>query len=270
MLNQLRYLRLIDIIDILIVTYVIYKVIMWVRGTRAVQLIKGLAVLLLVTFLSRYFGLSATNWLLDQVMTMGLIAIPIIFQPELRRALEQLGRGRLFTRPVRILAEDDWLEVINELVRAVQVMSRNKVGALIILERETGLNDVLESGIRLDGVVSAEFLVNIFVPNTPLHDGATIIQGDRVVAAGCFLPLSENPYVTQNLGTRHRAALGITEQTDAIAIVVSEETGTISLAQEGQLKRHLDDVALKESLEKLYRKQPFNFLKLLNWRSTDG
>jgi diadenylate cyclase len=259
-----------DIIDILIVALVIYKLIMWVRGTRALQLIKGLAVFLLATFLSRYFELAATSWLLDQVMTMGLIAIPIIFQPELRRALEQLGRGHLFTRTPGILAEDDWSGITKELVRAVQVMSRNKIGALIILEQETGLNDVLESGIKIDGIISAEFLVNIFALNTPLHDGATIIREDRVLAAGCFLPLSENPYLTQDLGTRHRAALGITEQSDAIAIVVSEETGTISLAQEGQLRSHLDDSSLTEFLESLYQKKAFDFRKFLTWGSTDG
>lgn len=270
MLNQLRYLRLIDIIDILIIAFVLYKVIMWIRGTRAVQLIKGLGVLLVVTFLSQRFGLQATSWLLERAMTVGLIAIPIIFQPELRRALEQLGRGRLFARPMAFLGEEDWEGIINQVVRAVQVLSRNKVGALMVLERQTGLNDVVESGITLDGIVSAEFLVNIFVPNTPLHDGATIIRGDRVVAAGCFLPLSENPSLPQELGTRHRAAIGITEQSDAISIVVSEETGTISLAQDGRLKRYLDETSLKEILLKVYRKEPPNLATLLHWRSTNG
>jgi len=171
---------------------------------------------------------------------------------------------------MRVLGEEDWEEIIAEIVRAVQVLSRNKVGALLVIEGQTGLNDVLETGIKVDGLVSAEFLVNIFVPNTPLHDGATIIRGDRVMAAGCFLPLSENPDLGQELGTRHRAALGITEQSDAISIVVSEETGTISVAQEGKLRRYLDESSLKEYLENNYKKEPLNFSNLLHWRTTDG
>lgn len=270
MLTQLRYLRLLDIVDILIVAYVIYKGIMWIRGTRAVQLIKGLSVLLVLTLLSRRLSLGATYWLLDQVRTIGLIAIPIIFQPELRRALEQLGRGRFFARPITTLAEDDWSEIVREVVRAVQVLSRNKVGALLVLEQQTGLKDVLETGITVDGVVSAELLVNIFVPNTPLHDGAVLIRGDRVVAAGCFLPLSEGADLDQELGTRHRAALGISEQSDAISIVVSEETGTISWAREGRLRRYLDEITLTEYLTELYKKEPLNLASLLNWRSSDG
>ena len=270
MLTQLRYIRLIDIADILIIAFVIYKVIMLIRGTRAVQLIRGVVVLLLVTYFSRRLGLAATYWLLDKIMTIGLVAIPIIFQPELRRALEQIGRGRFFARTMRVLGEEDWEEIIAEIVRAVQVLSRNKVGALLVIEGQTGLNDVLESGIKVDGLVTAEFLVNIFVPNTPLHDGATIIRGDRVMAAGCFLPLSENPDLGQELGTRHRAALGITEQSDAISIVVSEESGTISVAQEGKLRRYLDESSLKEYLENNYKKEPLNFSNLLHWRTTDG
>ncbi|NLJ33892.1 MAG: TIGR00159 family protein [Firmicutes bacterium] len=270
MLTQLRYIRLIDIADILIIAFVIYKLIMLIRGTRAVQLIKGLAVLLIVTYFSRRLGLVATYWLLDKFMTVGLIAIPIIFQPELRRALEQIGRGRLFARTTPILGEEDWEEIIAEVVRAVQVLSKGKDGALLVMERQTGLKDVLESGIKVDGIVSAEFLVNIFVPNTPLHDGAVIIRGDRVLAAGCFLPLSENPELSQELGTRHRAAIGITEQSDAISIVVSEETGTISIAQEGKMRRHLDEASLKEYLEDIYKREPLNLSNLLHWRAKDG
>ncbi|BCV24375.1 diadenylate cyclase CdaA [Gelria sp. Kuro-4] len=268
MLEQLRHLSPLDILDILIVAFVFYRVIVWIRGTRAVQLLKGLAVLLLAYFFSRRFGLAATSWLLDKVMTMGLIAVPIIFQPELRRGLEQLGRGRLFTPASRLLGEEDVSRMIQEVVRAVQVLARNKVGALIVLERRTGLKEVEETGIPLDALVSAEFLVNVFVPNTPLHDGATIIRNDRVVAAGCFLPLTENQDLSKDLGTRHRAALGISEQSDCVAIVVSEETGIISVAQEGRLRRHLDEGSLKDLLAGIFKQEAT--LPFLRWGSSHG
>ena len=199
MLTQLHDFSVLDFLDIVIVAFVFYRVIIWIRGTRAVQLIKGLAVLLLAYFISRRFELAATSWLLDKAMTIGLIAIPLIFQPELRRGLEQLGRGRLFRGTNWLPDTEDVSNVIREVVRAAQVLSRNKVGALIVLERQTGLKEVEETGIPLDAVVSAEVLVNIFVPNTPLHDGAVIIRSDRIAAAGCFLPLTESE-VSQNWG----------------------------------------------------------------------
>ena len=267
MLTQLRDFGMLDVLDILIVAFVFYRVIIWIRGTRAVQLIKGLAVLLLAFFFSRRFGLAATSWLLDKVMTMGLIAVPLIFQPELRRGLEQLGRGRLFAGASRLMESEDVQGMIREVVRAVQVLSRNKVGALIVLERQTGLKEVEETGIPLDAVVSAEVLVNIFVPNTPLHDGAIIIRGDRIAAAGCFLPLTESE-VSQELGTRHRAALGISEQSDCVAIVVSEETGIISLTHEGRIKRHLDDTGLSELLQGIFKQEPS--ISFLRWGSLHG
>lgn len=267
MLAQLQDFGVLDILDILIVAFVFYRVIIWIRGTRAVQLIKGLAVLLLAYFFSRRFGLAATSWLLDKAMTMGLIAIPLIFQPELRRGLEQLGRGRLFTGSNRFLDEGDASHMIREVVRAAQVLSQNKVGALMVLERQTGLREVEETGIPLDALVSAEVLVNIFVPNTPLHDGAVIIRGDRVTAAGCFLPLTEND-VSKELGTRHRAAIGISEQSDCVSVVVSEETGIISLAHEGLLKRHLDDSSLSELLLGIFKQEPA--IPFLRWGSLHG
>lgn len=270
MLDHLAFIRLLDVVDILIVAFVLYKVITWIRGTRAMQLVKGLAVFLVAAFISRQLGLVVTNTLLDAGLTMGLVAIPVIFQPELRRALEQLGRGRLFLRPGAYLGQEELERLVSELVRAVQVLSRGRVGALLVLERQTGLKDVVETGIRVDGVVSAEFLVNVFVPNTPLHDGATVIRDDRVVAAGCFLPLSENPDLCQELGTRHRAALGISEQSDALAIAVSEETGTISVAEEGRLRRHLNAETLEEILMDFYRQQTPPWGGLFQWRSENG
>jgi diadenylate cyclase len=266
MMEQLSRMTPLDILDIILVAFVFYRVIVWIRGTRAVQLIKGLAVLLLAYFLSRRLELAATSWLLDKAMTMGLIAIPLIFQPELRRGLEQLGRGRLFARTV--LREEDTSEVIQEVVRGIQVLARNKVGALLVFERQTGLKEVEETGIPLDALVSAEVLVNVFVPNTPLHDGAAIIRGDRVVAAGCFLPLSENPDLSKDLGTRHRAALGISEQSDCVAIVVSEETGIISVAQEGRLRRHLDEDSLRDYLANVFKQEAV--LPFWRWGSSHG
>lgn len=238
-------------IDILVVSYVIYRGIMLIRGTRAVQLLKGLAVLLLASFLSKTLGLSTIQWILEQIRLAIVVALPVVFQPELRRALEQLGRGKFFARPISFLGEEDMSRLITELVRAVQLLVKNKDGALIIVERETGLNDFIETGIKLDAVISAELLVNIFVDKTPLHDGAAIIRGDRIIAAGCFLPLTDSPYLSKQLGTRHRAALGISEISDAVAIVVSEETGTVSVAEEGKLTRYLDEKNLREMLEDL-------------------
>lgn len=243
---------LLDIIDILIVSYLVYRLVLLIRGTRAVQLLKGIGILLLATFISEWLELSTVNWILDKTMTAGLVAIPVIFQPELRRALEQIGRGKFFARSMVILGEEELVRVLDELAHSIQLMSRKKVGALIVLEREIGLNEHIETGIKIDGVVSAPILLNLFYSGSPLHDGAVIIRGDRIAAAGCFLPLTENPNLSKELGTRHRAALGISEQADAICIVVSEETGIISLAREGRLTRYLNAKILKEMLLELW------------------
>ena len=256
MLTQLRFFDLINLVDILLVAFVIYKLMMLIQGTRAVQLLKGIAFLLIAQYLSERFGLFTINWILKQTWTMLFVALPIVFQPELRRALERLGRGKFFARPVVFLAEEDKSRLLAEIVRAVQILVKNRIGALIILERETGLKDIIETGITIDGLVTAEFLVNIFIPKTPLHDGAIIVRGDRVVAASCFLPLTENQDLSKELGTRHRAGIGVTEQSDAIAIIVSEETGTVSVAEEGTLTRYLDEKTLRELLDqRLHRRQ---------------
>jgi diadenylate cyclase len=237
--------------DIIVVAFVIYRAMMLIKGTRAVQLIKGLAILLVASFVSQILGLDTVQWILEQIRLAIVVALPIVFQPELRRALEKLGRGKFFARPLSYLGEEDMSMLISELVRATQHLSRSKTGALVILEREIGVNDFVETGVKLDAVVTAELLLNIFEPNTPLHDGAAIIRGDRVIAAGCFLPLTDSPYLSKQLGTRHRAALGVTEVSDAIAIIVSEETGTISVADEGKLTRYLEEKNLRETLEEL-------------------
>jgi len=239
---------IVRLIDILIVALVFYWVMTLIRRTRAVQLLKGFVVLLLAFILSSLLGLEIVNAMLRWALTGLVVAIPVVFQPELRRALEQLGRGKIFEQSIFTLGEADRTRMIDEVVKAAGVLSKKRFGALIVIERETGLSDFVETGIKLDGAVSAELLVNIFVPHTPLHDGAVIIRGDRVVAAACVLPLTERPYLSKELGMRHRAGLGITEQSDALAVIVSEETGIISLAEDGLLARYLNGSRLKDKL----------------------
>ncbi|WZL78192.1 diadenylate cyclase CdaA [Eubacteriales bacterium mix99] len=256
------------IIDISIVSYVVYKMLLLIRETRAEQVLKGLTILLFVTKLSEWLQLNTIYWILKNTATVGVIALLIVFQPELRKALEQIGRGRIFDRFMFIQDEKDPLFFINEIARAVQDMARAKIGALIVIERKTGINDVIDTGVKIDGELSGSLLENIFVPNTPLHDGAVIVRGYRIAAAGCFLPLTDNGNINKQLGTRHRAALGISENSDALAIVVSEETGVISIANNGKLTRYLDSKGLKEILKKVYvkEKEPRSFI-VKKWRS---
>lgn len=267
MLFQLPTISFINIIDMLVVAFLIYKLFQWIRETRAVQLLKGLVVLLVAATVSDWLRLYTINWILESIRTMVVVAIPIVFQPELRRALERLGRGKLFGRPLAMLGEEDALRIINEIVRSLVVMSKNKIGALIVIERQTGITDYIETGVRLDSIISGELLTNLFIPNSPLHDGAVIIRGDRVAAAGCFLPLTESPGIGTELGTRHRAAIGVSEFSDAVVLVVSEETGVISAAYEGKLTRYLEEKTLREFLEeKTYRKTTGQ-TSFWNWRS---
>ncbi len=239
-----------DIVDIAIVTYILYRLILLIRGTRAEQLVKGLIILLLAWTASGILGLRTINWLLQGLMTVGLIAIPIIFQPELRKALEHLGRGKLFQRD--LYEENGFPDLLEELLKAIPVLVKKKIGALIVLERETGLKDIIETGIKINGAVTAELLINIFMPRSPLHDGAVIIRKNIVAAAGCFLPLTENPNLSKELGTRHRAGMGLTEISDALVIIISEETGVISLAHNGKLTRYLDEKTLRSTLFNFY------------------
>ncbi|MEW9105534.1 diadenylate cyclase CdaA [Paenibacillus sp.] len=236
-----------NIIDILIVSYVIYKLLVLIRGTRAVQLLKGIFILVVTWAISTWFDLYTLKWLMNQMFTFGVLAIVIIFQPELRRALEQLGRGKMFGGRA-VVQEDETARVISELIKAVNYMSRRKIGALIVFERVTGLNEYTESGIAMDSRISSELLINLFIPNTPLHDGAVIIQGSQIAAAACYLPLTENPFISKELGTRHRAAIGISEVCDAISVVVSEETGQVSLAINGQVVRDIKEESLISKL----------------------
>lgn len=240
-----------DIIDIGIVSYVIYKLILVVRGTRAIQLLKGIFVVVVAWALSSWFKLSTLQWMMNQMFTFGLVGVAIIFQPELRRALEQLGRGKLFSRSTA--EQDHEINVrINEVLKAINYLSRRKIGALIVFERETGLSDYIESGIAIESHISSELLINIFIPNTPLHDGAVIMRKAQLMAAGCYLPLSENPFISKELGTRHRAAIGLSEVSDAVCVIVSEETGQVSIAMNGHILRDIkDDVLLAKLIEEL-------------------
>lgn len=251
-LDVIGQFKITDALDILIVAFVFYRMILLIRGTRAVQLLKGIVVILIMTGISNYLNLRALNWILDKTLTIGLFAIPVVFQPELRRALEQLGRGGFISRSFPLAKthenEEDVRKTINEIAKAASVLAKNKIGALIVIERETGISDIIETGVPIEALVSSELLINIFIPNTPLHDGAAVIRGNRIVAASTFLPLSDDPNLAQELGTRHRAGIGITEHSDAVAIVVSEEKGYISLAVNGKITRNIDDQTLRQML----------------------
>jgi diadenylate cyclase len=246
--NLFDTFSLTSIIDIAIVAFVLYRLMLLIKGTRAVQLLKGLAVLVLANAVSSLLHLYTLQWLLKQAMTALVVALPIVFQPELRRALEKLGGGRFLSPQFGFSGEVDLERLVGEIVRAVRTMSRDRTGALIVLERSTGLEEYIDSGIKVGGLVSAELLVNIFIPRTPLHDGAVIVRGDRIMAAACVLPLTQGQNLSKTLGTRHRAGVGITEESDAVAVIVSEQTGTISLAVEGVLSRELDEKVLAERL----------------------
>ena len=254
--NQLALLKFTDFVDIFIVTFIIYKVLKFIRDTRTVQLLKGVIVLVVVMQVSQFVKLHTVHYLLSNAMQLGLIAILIVFQPELRRALEQLGQttlGQWFSFDDRGTADDAQKErVIKEVKDSCVSMSKSHIGALIVMERETKIGDIVGTGITINADVSAELLTNIFVPKTPLHDGAVIIRNNKIEAASCFLPLSQNPNVSKELGTRHRAGLGMSEESDAVVVIVSEETGGISIACGGELNMKLSPEALEKRLAKLF------------------
>ena len=262
-----------DVIDMAVIAYVFYKLFMLIRETRAEQLIKGIFVLVFATWASGpsgFFPLYTVNWLLRNTMTVGVIALLIVFQPELRRALEFLGRGGIiFGKPLIEALDKETKTLIDEITAAVQVLAKKKTGALIVLERETGIGEFVETGINLDADVSSQLLQTIFATNTPLHDGAVIIRDKRIASAGCLLPLTENQSLSKELGPRHRAGLGISEHSDAIAIIVSEETGVISTAKGGRLSRYLDGKMLKEMLISQYKPQEHKYRGFLKWRVKD-
>ena len=238
-----------DALDILLVAALIYRVLTLFRGTRAVQITIGLGVLAGAAMGARALELTSLGWLLDHFWSFWVVALIVVFQPELRRALGWIGQGRVLQRLIGDSAQG--ARVANEVVRATESLASRRIGALIVLERATGLRQYAELGVALDALVSADLLMSVFLPYSPLHDGAVFIQGERVVAAGCFLPLSRNTQIGRALGTRHRAALGIVEETDAIALVASEETGRLSLAVAGRIETVEDADALRRRLHEL-------------------
>ena len=243
----------IDYLDIAIIAFLIYQLVLLTRQTRAIQVLKGLAMIIVASYVSELLGLTALNWVLRSILNNGVIALLILFQPELRRALEQIGRS---TKLDRSAQRDESERIVDEITQCLLRLSRRRVGALIVFEQRTGLKDITESsGTAIDSIISAPLLENIFEPNTPLHDGAVIIRGQRIVSAACVLTLSNNPAISRDLGTRHRAGLGVSESTDAIVLIVSEETGIISMAKGGKLTRHLDAEGLRKLLREMYHEE---------------
>ena len=234
--NLITTQHLINLLDVAVVWYAIYKLMMLLRGTKAVQLFKGIVVIVIIKLLSWYIGLSTVSWIMDQVINWGIIAIIIIFQPEIRRGLEHLGHGT-FVHNRKQGAEEE--KMVKALDQAIQYMSKRRIGALITIQMNTGLEDYIETGIKLDADITGALLINIFIPNTPLHDGAVIIKDNKIAVAAAYLPLSESNLIPKALGTRHRAAVGISEVTDALTIVVSEETGGVTITKNSELLRDL-------------------------------
>jgi diadenylate cyclase len=250
MLNELsRYIPVIrwqDIIDVLVVGFIIYRVILLIRGTRAVQMLAGLGVITVVYFTARTFGFYTLHWLLGTILGSLFLLIVIIFQDDIRRALIQMGQSPFVKLKIKTF------HALEEIAKAVSTLSETKTGAIMVLEKEIGLSNYTESAVPIDGTVSKELLLTIFQKGTPLHDGAVIIQKGKLTAASCVLPLSTNPELSRRLGTRHRAAIGITEETDAVSVVVSEETGSISVAIAGKITRDLDSGTLRRILHNAF------------------
>ena len=259
----LTWRNFINLIDILVIWFLIYELMVLVRGTRAVQLFKGIIIIIVVKLISWYIGLTTVSWVMDQIINWGVIAMVVIFQPEIRRGLEHLGRGTMFTRTKTENEEEEAL--ITQLDQAIQYMSKRRIGALIAIEMDTGLEEYIETGIPLDAEVTGALLINTFIPNTPLHDGAVIIKGGRIAVAAAYLPLSDSKLIPKELGTRHRAAVGISEVTDALTIVITEETGGVSITKDNELIRDMtQENYLKFLRAHLYKKESTDQNKLLD------
>lgn len=239
-----------DVVDILLVTVILYRVLLIMKGTKAAQMLIGLGVLFLAFVLSKYLGLYTIDWIIQSLWAQIVLAIIILFQPEIRRTLAQMGEARFL--PSFTTAEE--LRSLEEIIKASVALSNRKIGALIVIEKDTNLKDFIEMGTQLDAKVSRELLLSIFHPTSPIHDGAVIIRGNRVVAAGCFLPLTLSAEISKSLGTRHRAGIGLTEETDAVVIIVSEETGSITTAVGGGLRKNVDTTSLRNFLTEIFVK----------------
>jgi len=242
-------LRAIDVVDIIVVAILLYEFFKFVKGTKATPILIGLALFFLVSFIARWLDLKALSWIMSSILAVWVVAFVIVFQPEIRNALARIGRQR----PIKFFLKVEESPVIDEIVDAVKKMSEDKIGALILIQKSIGLKDIIDTGVRIDAQVNSSLLRTIFFPDTPLHDGACVISGETIVAAGCVLPLSENPNLSGKYGLRHRAALGIAEQSDALCIVVSEETGRISLAYKSKLVTKVDINILKRSMETILK-----------------
>lgn len=247
-----------DIVEIALLAVLVYQVLIWIKRTKAWTLFKGILVIMVFTLIASIFKLNTILWIADKTLSVGIIAIIIVFQPELRKALEQLGKKNVFSNIISFdenKKKDDQNNFsdksINELVKATFELAKTKTGALMVIEREISLDDYERTGIEVDAVITSQLLINIFEHNTPLHDGAVIIRDNRVVAATCYLPLSDNMGISKELGTRHRAGLGVSEATDGLVIIVSEETGKVSIANGGELNRNIDGNVLRTELTKL-------------------
>lgn len=275
-LNKIDFLSLPDIglrdiIDILVVAFVIYKLLMWIKDTRTWALFKGVVIVIIIAMVAYILQLHTVWWIISNTITVGTIALLVVFQPEFRRALEQIGRGSFmgFLLSGNEDTSNQHLtdETIESIVKAVMQMAKVKTGALIVFERGTKLGDVERTGIKIDSAVSSQLIINIFEKNTPLHDGAIVISSNRIAAATCFLPLSDSLEISKDLGTRHRAAIGISEATDAVVVVVSEETGVVSYVKNGHIKRGLDAEMLKRVLSiNTNKKKKKQDKKLMLWK----
>ena len=235
------------VVEISFMWLVLYGLLVFIKGTRAVPVVRGLILLIVLFILSQKLGLHAINWVLTKLFAFSAVAFLVIFQPELRRGLAHIGQNRFFGFFLREK------EVIDQIVKAILYLSNRKIGALIAIEREVSFTAYVETGIPLDSKVSMELITTVFMPNTSLHDGAMVIKGQRVIACGCLFPLTQNPKVSKILGTRHRAGIGLTEETDAVCILVSEETGAIAVSIRGKLTRDLDEIVLRKILKNIYR-----------------
>ena len=264
----------IDFIEILIIAFLFYHILLWIKSTKAWNLFKGIIVFLLFVLVSAIFQMNTILWLAERTLNVGLIALVIIFQPELRKALENLGEKNFFGKVFNFSKSDECKfsdRTIEELIKACYAMGKVRTGALIVIEDEILLNEYIRTGIDIDAILSSQLLINIFEKNTPLHDGAVIVRGDRVVSATCYLPLSDSLSLSKNLGTRHRAAVGVSEVSDSLTIVVSEETGKVSIASRGQIYHGIDADFLREKLQYLQnRNHEVTKLELLRRRFRNG
>ena len=250
-LTQIQFIGPMDIVEIILISLMVYYLLIFIRNTRAWQLLKGVFVILVFLVIAEILQMDTILWIARTAFQFATIALIVVLQPELRKALEQIGRGAMRENS-RSADSEDRDRVIDEIIQCMTDLSRRRVGALIVFEQKTGLKDVIETGTAIDGKISAPLLENIFEPNTPLHDGAVVVRGTRVVAAACILTLTEGRGISRELGTRHRAAIGISETTDATVLIVSEETGIMSMARNGRITRHLDSKSLRTILEGIY------------------